>query len=188
MCVFPVVCTRWAGCPTRGKPPGRSARATPNGGSPRRTTRRISISTRRRSTSCRRWWAGPGEARIRSGRRLATVAPMSEAEAPKKDHSPPAGAEVEQTWTSLDGASITYTASAGWMVLRKNDKPAAEVFSIAYVAAGPPVRPVTFVFNGGPGASSAYLHMGTVGPRAPTGCNVKASNCRTFPWPCRERS
>ena len=27
------------------------------------------------------------------------------------------------------------------------------------------VRPVTFVFNGGPGASSAYLHMGAIGPK-----------------------
>jgi carboxypeptidase C (cathepsin A) len=90
---------------------------------------------------------------------------MSEAESTKKDHTPPDGAEVSQTWTSPDGSTISYTASAGWMVLRKNDKPAAEVFSISYVAAADDERPITFVFNGGPGASSAYLHMGTVGPR-----------------------
>lgn len=90
---------------------------------------------------------------------------MSEAETTEKDHTPPAGAEVEQAWTSPDGSSISYTASAGWMVLRKNDKPAAEVFSVSYIAGEPGDRPVTFVFNGGPGASSAYLHMGTVGPR-----------------------
>src|SRR4029453_7556176 len=51
-------------------------------------------------------------------------------------------------------------------VLRKKEKPAAEIFSVSYVAAdGDRDRPVTFVFNGGPGAASAYLHMGAVGPQ-----------------------
>jgi carboxypeptidase C (cathepsin A) len=51
-------------------------------------------------------------------------------------------------------------------VLRKKEKPAAEIFSVSYVAAGGDAnRPVMFVFNGGPGASSAYLHMGVVGPQ-----------------------
>jgi len=83
----------------------------------------------------------------------------------KRDHEPPAGAEAKATWTGRSG-SIAYTASGGWIVLRKKEKPTAEIFSVSYVAdeadAG---RPVTFVFNGGPGASSAYLHMGVVGPR-----------------------
>lgn len=83
------------------------------------------------------------------------------------DHTPPAGAQTSATWTAKD-ASIDYTASAGWIVLRKKEKPAAEIFSVSYVAAGDGdgngSRPVTFVFNGGPGASSAYLHMGAVGP------------------------
>ncbi len=60
--------------------------------------------------------------------------------------------------------SIDYTASAGWTVLRKKEKPAAEIFSVSYVAQPGGDRPVTFVFNGGPGASSAFLHMGAVGP------------------------
>ena len=81
----------------------------------------------------------------------------------KVDHEPPAGAETTATWTA-QGASIDYTASAGWTVLRKKEKPAAEIFSVSYVADGDGDRPVTFVFNGGPGASSAYLHMGAVGP------------------------
>ena len=51
-------------------------------------------------------------------------------------------------------------------MLRKKEKPTAEVFSVSYVADGGDAdRPVTFVFNGGPGASSAYLHMGAVGPQ-----------------------
>jgi carboxypeptidase C (cathepsin A) len=60
--------------------------------------------------------------------------------------------------------SIEYAASAGWTVLRKKEKPAAEIFSVSYVARSGEDRPVTFVFNGGPGASSAFLHMGAVGP------------------------
>ncbi len=83
--------------------------------------------------------------------------------AEKADHEPPAGAETTAAWTA-GGVSIHYTASAQWIVLRKKEKPAAELFSVSYVAHGDDDRPVTFVFNGGPGASSAYLHMGAVGP------------------------
>jgi carboxypeptidase C (cathepsin A) len=66
-------------------------------------------------------------------------------------------------WTGAYG-SIEYTASAQWVVLRKKEKPAAEIFSVSYVANRQSNRPVMFVFNGGPGASSAFLHMGAVGP------------------------
>jgi carboxypeptidase C (cathepsin A) len=83
----------------------------------------------------------------------------------KPDHEPPAGAEKSATW-GRGRKAIQYTATARWIVLRKKEKPAAEIFSVAYVAAGDDrTRPVTFVFNGGPGASSAYLHMGVVGPQ-----------------------
>jgi carboxypeptidase C (cathepsin A) len=84
---------------------------------------------------------------------------------PAAEYEPPAGAETSATWSG--GATpIDYTATARWVVLRKKDKPAAEIFSVAYVAAETDGRrPVTFVFNGGPGASSAYLHLGAVGPR-----------------------
>lgn len=61
---------------------------------------------------------------------------------------------------------MEYTAHANWLVLRRKEKPAAEMFSVSYLTAGAkPERPVTFLFNGGPGASSAYLHLGAVGPR-----------------------
>ena len=51
-------------------------------------------------------------------------------------------------------------------MLRKKEKPSAEIFSVSYVAESADLdRPVTFVFNGGPGASSAYLHVGAVGPQ-----------------------
>jgi carboxypeptidase C (cathepsin A) len=82
----------------------------------------------------------------------------------KADHEPPAGVETTGTWT-VQGISIDYAVSAGWIVLRKKEKPSAEIFSVSYVARSDADRPVTFVFNGGPGASSAFLHMGVVGPQ-----------------------
>src|SRR6185437_10097848 len=63
------------------------------------------------------------------------------------------------------GRSSDYAVSAKWIVLRKKEKPSAEIFFVSYVARTGEDRPVTFVFNGGPGASSAFLHMGAVGPR-----------------------
>jgi len=83
----------------------------------------------------------------------------------KRDHEPPAGAETSATW-GRGRKAIEYTATAKWIVLRKKEKPAAEIFSVSYIAQGADEsRPLTFVFNGGPGASSAYLHVGAVGPQ-----------------------
>jgi len=81
----------------------------------------------------------------------------------KADYEPPKGARASATWSAA-GRSLQYTASAEWIVLRKQEKPAAEIFSVSYLAQDAGERPVTFLFNGGPGASSAYLHMGAVGP------------------------
>src|SRR3954453_3655663 len=79
----------------------------------------------------------------------------------KPDYETPHGAATTGT-----GHDVSYTATAKWTVLRKKEKPSAEIFSVAYVADSADLdRPVTFVFNGGPGASSAYLHMGAVGPQ-----------------------
>jgi carboxypeptidase C (cathepsin A) len=81
------------------------------------------------------------------------------------DHQPPPGTETEGRWPGRKGP-VEYRARANWLVLRRKEKPAAEMFSVSYLAgdAGPE-RPVTFLFNGGPGASSAFLHLGAVGPR-----------------------
>lgn len=81
----------------------------------------------------------------------------------RKVHEPPAGAEMTATWTA-NGRSVDYNASANWIVLHKKERPAAEIFSVSYAAQRERDRPVTFVFNGGPGASSAYLQMGAAGP------------------------
>ncbi|HWW27775.1 MAG TPA: hypothetical protein VNZ85_17965 [Caulobacter sp.] len=65
------------------------------------------------------------------------------------------------------GRKILYTATIGEMPLLDDKRqPVGRIVSISYVAtnAGHD-RPVLFVFNGGPGSSSVWLHMGLVGPR-----------------------
>lgn len=68
---------------------------------------------------------------------------------------------------TLPDRQIKYTASAEWQCLYEQEKPVAEMFHVAYMAEadGSTSRPLTFVFNGGPGAASAYLHMGALGPK-----------------------
>jgi carboxypeptidase C (cathepsin A) len=65
------------------------------------------------------------------------------------------------------GAKLTYTATAGTLAFYdQSGEQSAAVFYTAYVAKNAaPNRPLTFVFNGGPGAASAFLHLGLVGPR-----------------------
>ncbi len=77
---------------------------------------------------------------------------------------------------SVNGGELSYTVTAGRIVLRTEEhtddkfdgvQPKAEVFMTAYTvddwSAGR--RPVTFAFNGGPGSSSVWLHLGLLGPR-----------------------
>lgn len=67
-------------------------------------------------------------------------------------------------------AKLTYTATAATLPLSgPKGVVAANIFHVAYtLEAGNAQRPITFVFNGGPGAASAYLHLGAMGPRAVT--------------------
>lgn len=83
---------------------------------------------------------------------------------------------TRHTVRTADGTELRYTATCGRMVLRKEaqeddkfdgHKPRAEVFITSYTLddAQPRHRPVTFAFNGGPGSSSVWLHLGLLGPR-----------------------
>lgn len=69
----------------------------------------------------------------------------------------------------LNGQDFAYTATAGYLTLidAKGAKTAA-VFFVAYTKDGADAsaHPLTFAFNGGPGAASAFLHLGALGPRA----------------------
>ena len=66
-----------------------------------------------------------------------------------------------------DGGELPYTAVAGSIKPVDSDgQPVAEIFYVSYAADPEDTkRPVTFVFNGGPGAASTYLHLGTMGPK-----------------------
>jgi carboxypeptidase C (cathepsin A) len=68
---------------------------------------------------------------------------------------------------SIDGGKLAYTATAGTLNLYdQSGQRSAAVFYTSYVAKDQRAeRPITFVFNGGPGAASAFLNLGLVGPR-----------------------
>ncbi|HEU4326207.1 MAG TPA: peptidase S10 [Roseiflexaceae bacterium] len=82
---------------------------------------------------------------------------------------------------TIAGRTIQYTVTTGTIVLKEEaeqkgedagksdgEKPRASVFFIAYTrddTDDPGARPLTFSFNGGPGSSSVWLHLGVLGPR-----------------------
>lgn len=79
----------------------------------------------------------------------------------------PADASVKQI-THVAGKTLNYTATVGALPVRdEKGKKIAEVVFTAYVLDGPkdPNRPITFAFNGGPGAASVYLNLGAIGPK-----------------------
>jgi carboxypeptidase C (cathepsin A) len=78
----------------------------------------------------------------------------------------PADSVTEHTVETASG-KLAYTATAGtFSLLDESGERSAAVYYTAYVAKGTDARrPVTFGFNGGPGAASAYLTLGLVGPR-----------------------
>ena len=77
-------------------------------------------------------------------------------------------AVVTRHQISIDGRVLKYTATAGRLPIKDaEDKIEAEMFFVAYTLDGadPATRPLTFAYNGGPGAASLWLHMGALGPR-----------------------
>lgn len=100
----------------------------------------------------------------------------AEAEEPDDTDETEAAAEIAEPAASktqhqvrIDGQVVKYTATAGWLIMKDDkDKPTARFGYTAYTRDGiGPLgrRPVTFAFNGGPGSSSIWLHMGILGPR-----------------------
>jgi carboxypeptidase C (cathepsin A) len=106
------------------------------------------------------------------------------------DKEPPPPVVTDHSITLPGGRLLKYKATAGYLTLRdtsenaggehdakKGDQDDADplkgkakalVFFVAYTldpAADPATRPVTFSFNGGPGSSSVWLHLGALGPR-----------------------
>jgi carboxypeptidase C (cathepsin A) len=78
----------------------------------------------------------------------------------------PADSVTQHTIDTASG-KLAYTATAGtFSLFDQSGERSAAIFYTAFVAkSNDPARPVTFVFNGGPGAGSAFLNLGLVGPR-----------------------
>lgn len=103
-------------------------------------------------------------------------------------------AETRHT-VMIGGRELSYTATTGRIILKAEDekegeKPRAAIFFVAYTLDRPDGiaeseyiarRPITFSFNGGPGSSSVWLHLGLLGPRRV----VLAQDGRPLPPPYR---
>lgn len=108
---------------------------------------------------------------------LVSISLYAQEAAPKPDSSKPEfKAEFPKETVSeskhsvtIDGKLLNYTARAGTIVLKEEDgRPKASFFFIAYTKDGisdSATRPITFSFNGGPGSSSVWLHLGVLGPQ-----------------------
>lgn len=87
----------------------------------------------------------------------------------KKEESPADKVSVTHHTITVGGRELAYTATTGYIKLETEEgKERARVFHVAYTLDGVTdlsTRPVTFVFNGGPGSASIWLHMGAAGPR-----------------------
>jgi carboxypeptidase C (cathepsin A) len=106
---------------------------------------------------------------------LSSPRPGVEQLASAADAPAPAGAPaaphlaVTTHSITVSDTVVRYTATAGEEPLTdRAGKPEAGVFFVAYVrqdVADPSRRPITFAFNGGPGAASVLLHLGALGPK-----------------------
>ena len=96
-------------------------------------------------------------------------ASQAQTPSPAPSTETPLPADVVTTHSvKLAGGELAYTATAGALQLsNEKGERTAEIFFVAYTknGAAPGSRPLTFAFNGGPGAGSAYLHVGAIGPR-----------------------
>ncbi len=111
---------------------------------------------------------------------MTTTEPTKPEEEKKKEEKPTPKDNLVQTQHSITvgGKEIKYTVTAGTMILKEEtadrekeaegEKPRAQVFFVAYTqddVSDKSKRPVTFSFNGGPGSSSVWMHLGLLGPR-----------------------
>lgn len=104
-------------------------------------------------------------------KRLADAKPDTKEDASKDLPIPAETTAVTQHQETIGGHIVHYTATAGNLLITKEDrdeleKPYHSVFYIAYTAdsADAQTRPVTFLYNGGPGSATIWLEMGSVGP------------------------
>src|SRR5438067_6593977 len=99
---------------------------------------------------------------------LAQETKPAEKKEPEKPEPPPASFVRKHTMR-IGTADFAYTTTAEEIYLKDGDgKSTASFFTVYYTKDGvtnAETRPVTFVFNGGPGSASMFLHLGLVGPK-----------------------
>ncbi|MBM3306325.1 MAG: peptidase S10, partial [Candidatus Aminicenantes bacterium] len=107
---------------------------------------------------------------------IAAQAPPPQKAAAAQQAAPPKAPPAEKApsvtkhTVVIDGKAVAYTATVGEMMIinKPNEEPGAFVFYVAYTrddARDKSARPLTFAYNGGPGSSSVWLHLGGLGPR-----------------------
>lgn len=134
---------------------------------------------------------------------VMTVTPMWAQSRPAGDEKPaekkedagiPVPPETNSTTKhdlTVGGRVIHYTATAGNLLIRdEQSKPNASIFYVAYTEDGADAktRPVTFFYNGGPGAATIWLHMGSFGPVRVITQSPEASAPAPFNWVANEYS
>lgn len=104
---------------------------------------------------------------------IATAIPDAEKapETPPKDEPPVKVIEpvVRESTVTINGVKIPYKVTTGKLQLKGDDgKARASIFYVSYVRTDTKdasTRPVMFAFNGGPGSSAVWLHIGVLGPK-----------------------
>lgn len=105
---------------------------------------------------------------------VLSTSPIAAADGPppdqhKHDQEPGDRLSVTDGQINVNGQPLKFQATAGHLLLKDDSgKAKAEMFFVAYAkipAEDPAHRPITFVFNGGPGAAAVWLHLGTAGPQ-----------------------
>ncbi|WP_433964712.1 S10 family peptidase [Tunturiibacter gelidiferens] len=111
-----------------------------------------------------------------------------EGEAKKDETTVPIPAETSSVtkheWAA-GGRLVHYTATAGNLLIRDDqDKANGSIFYVAYTEDGVEAksRPVTFFYNGGPGAATIWLHMGSFGPVRVVTKSPEATGPAPFEW------
>ncbi|MFM7036629.1 MAG: S10 family serine carboxypeptidase-like protein, partial [Planctomycetaceae bacterium] len=86
----------------------------------------------------------------------------------KPASEPPEKLVETQHEAAIAGQTVPYTVNTGRLLLRSDDgNPKASIFFVSYSrrSQAAAARPITFCFNGGPGSSSVWLHLGMLGPQ-----------------------
>ena len=97
---------------------------------------------------------------------------------------PETKSETQHVW-SAGARTVHYTATAGNLLIRdENDKPNGSIFYVAYTEDGANShnRPITFLYNGGPGSATIWLHMGSFGPVRVVTASPEATGPAPFQW------